>query len=94
MKGILTYWVKDGANSLRSVKLTLCSKDDSDVSGSAAVRRKRLVRIMDESRSQRVRLSYGDLAMILLVSRATIKRDFSYLRRLGQAGAVSGGGNG
>ena len=94
MKGILTYWVKDGADSLRSVKLTLCSNDDSDVSGSAAVRRKRLVRIMDESRSQRVRLSYGDLAMILLVSRATIKRDFSYLRRLGQAGAVSGGGNG
>ena len=94
MKGILTYWVKDGADSLKSVKLTLCSKDDSNVSGSAEARRRRLVRILDESRSQRVRLSYGDLAMILLVSRATLKRDFSYLRRIGQAGAVSGGGNG
>ena len=94
MKGILTYWVRDGVDSLKSVKLTLCSDDDSQVSGSAEVRRKRLVRILDESRSQSVRLSYGDIAMILLVSRATIKRDFSHLRKLGLAGCTRGGENG
>ncbi len=94
MKGILTYWVKDGVDSLKSVKLTLCSDDDSKLTGSAEIRRRRLVRILDESRSQKVRLSYGDLAMILLVSRATIKRDFSYLRRTGLVGVSGGSDNG
>ncbi|MCK4912041.1 MAG: hypothetical protein KAR83_10385, partial [Thermodesulfovibrionales bacterium] len=65
MKGILTYWVKDGADSLKSIKLTLCNDDDSKLTGSAETRRRRLVRILDESRSQRFHLSYGDLAMIL-----------------------------
>ncbi len=93
MKGILTYWVRNGADSLKSVKLTLCNEDDLSIDSTSEMRRMRLVRILDESRNQDVRLSHGDLSMILLVSRATVKRDLSHLRELGLV-APNGGGDG
>ncbi len=93
MKGILTYWVREGVNSLKSVKLTLCKDEDLGTAGTSEVRRMRLARILDESRKQNMSLSHGDLSMILLVSRATIKRDFNHLRKLGLVGP-NGGGDG
>ena len=94
MKGILTYWVREGIDTLKSVKLTICSDDDSSQAGSAVSRQNKLTRILEESRGQNVHLSQGDLAMILLVSKATIKRDFSRLRHDGRMGTTGEGGNG
>ncbi len=94
MKGILTYWVRDRADSFKSVKLTLCNEDDlMSAFGTSEMRRMRLVRILEESRKQNMNLSHGDLSMILLVSRATIKRDLSHLRKLGLVES-NGGGDG
>ena len=93
MKGILTYWVRSGFDSFKSVKLTLCSEDDLSSAGTSEMRRLRLARILEESRKQNMSLSHGDLSMILLVSRATIKRDFIHLRKLGLVGP-NGGGDG
>ena len=94
MKGILTYWVRERVDSFKSVKLTLCSEDDLiSTAGTSEMRRMRLARILEESRKQNMSLSHGDLSMILLVSRATIKRDFNHLRKLGLVGP-NGGGDG
>lgn len=83
MSATLTYWVKEGGNTFRSLRLTLCTDEDMDISGLAERRRKRLCRLLHEALSQGARLSYGDLSMIMLSSRATLKRDVSYLRKLG-----------
>lgn len=84
MSGTLTYLVEVGANSLRALKLTICSVEDrSNGDGLADVRRKKLNRLLNEALTQGARLSYRDLSMIMLTSRATLKRDVSYLRRIG-----------
>ena len=84
MSGTLTYWVSLGENRLRSVRLTLCSADDRDSKGLAELRRRKLSRLLDEAMRQGARLSYRDLSLIMLTSKATLKRDVNHLRRLGQ----------
>ena len=84
MSGILTYIVNTGENSLRSLRLTVCSEEDRAGGGCLAdVRRKKLNRLLNEALTQGARLSYRDLGMIMLTSKATLKRDVSHLRRSG-----------
>ncbi|MDA8169156.1 MAG: DUF1670 domain-containing protein [Nitrospiraceae bacterium] len=81
MSGVLVYWVPDGKDRMRSLKLTVCT--DEDRGGVSSVRRKRLSRLLNEAARQGGRLSYRDLSMIMLASKATLKRDVSYLKRMG-----------
>lgn len=90
MSGELTYWIEERGGSLRSLKLTVCSDEDPRMVSQASLRRLRLGRILSEAAGQGVSLTYHDLAMILLVSRATIKRDVSLLRLGGQRIEFSG----
>lgn len=83
MSGTLTYWVLEGENRLRSLKLTVCAEDEGPSHGVVKLRRKRLSRILSEAVAQGVRLSYKDLSMIMLTSKATLKRDVSHLRGQG-----------
>ena len=83
MSGTLVYWVPEGEGRLRSLRLTVCSEDDRQPEGLADLRRKKLSRILTEATAQGARLSYRDLSMIMLVSKATLKRDVSRLRSLG-----------
>lgn len=85
MSGTLTYWVSEGENRMRSLRLTVCSKDDRLTGGLANTRRTIMSRLLNEAVSQGARLSYKDLSIIMLTSKATLKRDVSYLRRLGIA---------
>ena len=89
MSGTLTYWVQDGKNSLRSVRLTVLSEDDHGA-GVAETRRRRLGRILQEAIWQGARLSYRDLGMIMLTSKATLKRDMNHLRQSGWLGGGAG----
>jgi hypothetical protein len=83
MSGTLIYWVPDGENRLRQLRLTVCSSEDGEGGGTASRRRKMLTRILREASGQGGSLSYRDLCMIMLASKATIKRDISHLRRMG-----------
>jgi len=83
MSGKLTYWVSLGGGSLRAVRLTICSEDDRSSRGVTELRRRKLRRLLSEASLQGVRLSYRDLSLIMLASKATLKRDVSYLRKLG-----------
>ncbi len=83
MSGTLTYWVSDGKNNVRSLKLTVCSEDDRGNKGVIDLRRRRLWRLIAEASRQGIRLSYRDLSMITLSSKSTLKRDVSYMRRKG-----------
>lgn len=75
--GTVTYYVRSGRDTLRQVKLTLCCEKDMELlkRGISSLRRVRLKRLMNEAASQGVRLSYRDLSLLLLASKATIKRD-------------------
>ncbi|MCX7793699.1 MAG: DUF1670 domain-containing protein [Thermodesulfovibrionales bacterium] len=76
--GIITYYVRDGKNTLRGIKLTLCCKEDLEYlksSGVSMLRKLRIRRLLQEAMAQGVRLSYRDLSLLLLASKATIKRD-------------------
>lgn len=83
MSGTLVYWAQEGGNRLRSLRLTVCSEDDRGVGDLRNLRRKRLSRILKEASIQGARLSYSDLSIIMLTSKATLKRDISHLRGLG-----------
>lgn len=83
MSGTLMYLVKDRDNTFKSLKLTICTDDDRLSGGLANLRRKRLRRILDEASRQGAGLSYRDLSMIMLSSKATLKRDVTHLRKLG-----------
>lgn len=83
VSGKLVYWVPEGEGRLRTLKLTVCAEEDRLSGGLANLRRRRLGRIMAEAVSQGARLSYRDLSMIMLVSKATLKRDVSHLRKNG-----------
>ncbi|MDA8434176.1 MAG: DUF1670 domain-containing protein [Nitrospiraceae bacterium] len=79
MKGNLVYWVREGNERMRSLRLTVCSEKDSDVlsrGGLAELRRLRAQRLVSEAEKQGARLSYRDLSLILLASKSTLKRDF------------------
>lgn len=78
MRGDLIYWVREGKGRLKSVKLTVCNEKDSDVlneQGVVELRRQRVQRLLDQARNQGAKLSYRDLSLILLTSKATLKRD-------------------
>ena len=83
MKSILTYWVLEGAERYRPVRLTVFSEKDHEVYNHSELRRIRLKRILSEALQQQAHLGYSDLEMILLSSRATIKRDIRFLRENG-----------
>jgi hypothetical protein len=83
MSGTLTYWVPEGENRLRLLKLTVCAEDEGPKYGVVKLRRKRLSRILSEAVAQGVKLRYKDLSMIMLTSKATLKRDVSHLRGQG-----------
>lgn len=85
MNGILTYWVKEGANNLRTISLTICTDEDCELASVSASRRNKLTRLLSEASEQGCRLTYSDLSMIMLTSRATLKRDVSYLRKSGHS---------
>lgn len=79
MKGYLTYWARTGKQSLKSLKLTVCCEEEAELKneeGLARLRRKRLSRLIEEAKKQGVKLTYRDLSLILLSSKATLKRDF------------------
>ncbi len=76
--GTITYYVRDGKNTMRCIKLTLCCEQDFNYmksSGISMLRKLRIKRLMQEAMQQGVRLSYRDLSLLLLASKATIKRD-------------------
>ena len=78
MKGDLVYWVREGRGRLKSIRLTVCNEKDSDVlsrQGVVELRRQKVQRLLDEARDQGTKLSYRDLSLILLTSKATLKRD-------------------
>ena len=83
MKSILTYWVLEGVERYRPVRLTVFSEGDLEVYSQSELRRLRLKRILSEALQQEAHLGYSDLEMILLSSRATIKRDIRFLRENG-----------
>jgi hypothetical protein len=83
MKSILTYWVLEGKQRYKPVRLTVFSENDTDAHTQSEFRRLRLKRILAEALQQDARLGYSDLEMILLSSRATIKRDIRFLRDSG-----------
>lgn len=76
--GTITYYVRDGKNTLKGIKLTLCCEKDFEYlksSGISMLRRLRLRRLLKEAMAQGANLSYRDLSLLLLASKATIKRD-------------------
>jgi hypothetical protein len=78
MTGNLIYWVRESRDRLKSLKLTICCERDFDVLnkfGLAELRRHRIQRLLVEAKEQGARLSYRDLSLILLTSKATLKRD-------------------
>ncbi|MDP2166843.1 MAG: DUF1670 domain-containing protein [Thermodesulfovibrionales bacterium] len=93
MSGTLTYWVSTGGNKLMSLRLTVCTADDRRSIGLADLRRRKLSRLLNEALMQGARLSYKDLSLIMLTSKATLKRDVSYLRRLGMDMPLKGAMN-
>ncbi len=82
MKAELAYKVEDGYR-LRELMLTVCKDDDTDNGSMRDIRRKRILRLLQQAKEQGYSLSYKDLNLILLISPATLKRDISYLRKQG-----------
>lgn len=69
------------------LKLTLIGQGDSDTlrsDGLAALRRKRLLRIVKEAVQQSALLGYEDLSALLVTSVSTLKRDIAYFERIGE----------
>jgi hypothetical protein len=90
MDGTLTYWVPESRNRLKSLTLTVCASGEDSGCGIAERRRRRLSRILSEAVAQGARLRYRDLSIIMLASKATLKRDVSHLRRQGMKIAFGG----
>jgi hypothetical protein len=91
--GKLEYFVNGRGNGSTRVKLTLVGQGDEDVlrdDGIAALRRRRIVRLTGEAREQGVLLAYEDLADLLLVSMATLKRDVASVERSGYSVPLRG----
>jgi len=82
MQGSLIYKVEDG-HRLMSLRLTVCNEEDLRHGSLSEVRRKRIMRLLQEAKEQGCLLSYNDLKLILLSSIATLKRDISYLKNQG-----------
>lgn len=79
--GKISYNVRHDGD-IRALSLTFGS-EGGYAAGLAEQRRETLRRLVREAEGQGVRLSYSDLSIILLSSRATLKRDVRHLRSLG-----------
>jgi hypothetical protein len=78
----MQYWVREGKDRLKSLKLTVCCERDFDVLcrlGLAELRRRRIRRLLVEARDQGAKLSYRDLSLLLLTSKSTLKRDLKIM---------------
>jgi len=86
--GKLEYSISSQPNGKNKVlKLTLIGQGDSDTlrsEGLAALRRKRLLRIVKEAVQQGALLGYEDLSALLVTSVSTLKRDIAYFERIGE----------
>lgn len=90
MNGRLIYKVEEGTRLLR-LRLTVCHEDDLKQGSSSEIRRRRIIRLLREAKEQGYLLSYRDLNLILLSSRATLKRDISYLKKQGMEIPIKNG---
>jgi hypothetical protein len=84
MKGRLVYWAKSGKSTLKSLTLTVTSDEDSETQGLSSLselRQRKILMLLEEAQNQGVKLSYRDLSLILLTSKATLKRDIRDIRR-------------
>ncbi len=91
--GKLEYSVNHNGHGPKKIKLTLVGQGDEDIlrkEGIAALRRKRIRRLTEEADSQGVLLCYEDLADLLLVSMATLKRDVTLMERKGDTVRIKG----
>jgi hypothetical protein len=79
----LHYAAREERNRYRGIKLSVGRVDGANEAGVGEARRRRLVQVLKEAASQGVRLGYRDLMLILLASRATLKRDVRLLRKRG-----------
>lgn len=79
MSATLRYLVRDRDSNLRSLNLTVCT-GEAVSGGLAQLRRETLRRILQEAYVQGAILSYRDLSIIMLSSRATLKRDIKKLK--------------
>ncbi len=78
MNGKLMWFVKNGKDTIRSIKLSLCCEKETEIlrkKGIGELRRQRLRRLLEEAFHEGVRLSHTDLTLILLTSKSTLKRD-------------------
>jgi hypothetical protein len=84
MKGRLVYWAKSGKSTLKSLTLTVTSDEDSETQGLSSLselRQRKILMLLEEAQNQGVKLSDRDLSLILLTSKATLKRDIRDIRR-------------
>lgn len=71
---------------VRALTLTYCGDEDGEIlrsRGLAELRRYRLLRLLDESSRQGVKLDHRQLEVLLLSSSSTIKRDLREIRKRG-----------
>lgn len=77
MGGVLTYWVPDGKDRFRSLRLSFSPLKNGRLS---VARREKLISLLREASLQGAVLRQTDLCLILLASRATLKRDLRQIR--------------
>ncbi len=83
--GRIEYFLKNG--SVRKIFLTLIGQSDEEVlkrEGLRRLRLRRILRLTHEAEEQGTLLRYEDLSALLLTSISTLKRDVSYLERMGK----------
>lgn len=84
MKGTISYRVKRRLGDKQSLELTLCCEDEASAVEKRSLaqrRRARIVRLINEASRQGGRLTYNDLSLLLLSSKATIKRDLKMIKQ-------------
>lgn len=91
--GKVEYLVNNNGHGAAKLRLTLVGQGDEDTlsaEGIAGLRRRRIVRLTEEANQQGVLLSYEDLAGLLLVSTATLKRDIGMIESEGRVVRLKG----
>lgn len=84
MKGIIVYRVNHRFSKRRSLELTLCGEDEASAVQKYSLarrRRQRIISLISEASLQGERLTYKDLSLLLLTSKATIKRDLRLIKQ-------------
>ncbi len=81
-RGKIVYGIQKGDAITRVVNLSL-DHEGTEKKGTslAELRRERMKSLMNEAATQGVKLSQKDLSLLLLSSKATIKRDMKILRK-------------